>query len=67
MIVSTHNEYLNHLRQRLVPRLEEPAIKASVETYAYEFVTLTELSLDPQCEALQAVILQEMAISPQHQ
>jgi hypothetical protein len=55
MIVSTHNEYLNHLHQQLVPRLDEPDIKASMESYAYEFVTLTELSLDPQREALKAL------------
>lgn len=55
MDVSTHIEYMNHLRQRLIPRLEEPIIKASVETYAYECVTLCDLSLDPQRDALQAL------------
>ena len=55
MIVSTHQDYLTHLRQRLVPRLEDPAVKAGLETYAYEFVTLTDCSLDPQREALQAL------------
>ena len=55
MDVSTHSEYLNHLRQRLVPLLEEPAITAKLEVYAYEFVTLTDLNLDPQREALEAL------------
>ena len=55
MIVSTHEEYLTHLRQRLGPQLEDPAVTASLETYAYAFVTLTDLSLDPQREALQAL------------
>jgi hypothetical protein len=55
MDVSTHHEYLNHLRQRLVPLLEQPAITAKLELYAYEFVTLTELNLDPQREALEAL------------
>jgi hypothetical protein len=55
MIVSTHQDYLTHLRQRLIPRLEDPAVTASLETYAYEFVTLSECSLDPQREALQAL------------
>jgi len=55
MIVSTHDEYLTHLRQQLVPRLTEPDITASVETYAYEVVTLINLSLDPEREALEAL------------
>ncbi len=55
MDVSTHHEYLNHLRQRLVPLLENPAVTAKLETSAYECVTLTELSLDPQREALEAL------------
>jgi len=55
MDVSTHSEYLNHLRQRLLPLLEQPAITAKLEVYAYEFVTLTELNLDPQREALEAL------------
>ena len=55
MNVSTHDEYLTHLRQQVVPRLEDSDITASVETYAYEVVTLCELSLDPQREALQAL------------
>jgi len=55
MIVSTHDEYLTHLRQHLVPRLTEPDITASVETYAYEVVTLINLSLDPEREALEAL------------
>ena len=55
MDVSTHSEYLNHLRQRVVPLLEEPAITAKLEVYAYEFVTLTDLNLDPQREALEAL------------
>lgn len=55
MIVSTHNEYLTHLRQQLVPRLDDPDITASVETYAYEVVTLMDLSLDSEREALEAL------------
>ncbi len=55
MIVSTHDEYLTHLRQQLVPRLNEPDITASVETYAYEVVTLMDLSLDLEREALTAL------------
>jgi hypothetical protein len=55
MDVSTHDEYLSHLRQRLLPLLEEPAITAKLELYAYEFVTITELNLDPQREALEAL------------
>jgi hypothetical protein len=55
MDVSTHQEYLNHLRQRLVPLLQYPAITAKLEVYAYECVTLIELNLDPQREALEAL------------
>jgi hypothetical protein len=55
MIVSTHDEYLTHLRQQLVPRLEDPDITASVETYAYEVVTLLDLSLDSERDALTAL------------
>jgi hypothetical protein len=55
MDVSTHEAYLNHLRQRLIPLLEQPAITATLEVYAYAFVTLTELNLDPQREALEAL------------
>jgi hypothetical protein len=55
MDVSTHHEYLTHLRQRLLPLLEEPAITAKLEVYAYAFVTLTELNLDPQRKALEAL------------
>jgi len=55
MDVSTHFEYLNHLRQRLMPLLEDPAITAKLEVYAYAFVTVTELNLDAQREALNAL------------
>ena len=55
MDVSTHHEYLNHLQQRLLPLLEQPAVTAKLELYAYEFVTVTELNLDPQREALEAL------------
>jgi len=55
MIVSTHAEYLTHLRQQLVPRLNMPDITTSVETYAYELVTLMDLSLDAEREALAAL------------
>jgi hypothetical protein len=55
MDVSTHSEYLNHLRQRLLPLLEHPAVTAKLELYAYAFVTVTELNLDPQREALEAL------------
>ncbi len=55
MDVSTHEEYLNHLRQRLVPLLEHSAITAKLEIYAYEFVTVVELNLDPQRNALEAL------------
>jgi hypothetical protein len=55
MIVSTHEEDLTHLRRQLVPRLEDPDITASVETYAYEVVTLIDHSLDSEREALEAL------------
>ena len=55
MIVSTHEEYLTHLRQQLVPRLEDPDITASVETYAYEVVTLIDRSLDSERKTLEAL------------
>lgn len=51
--VSTHQAYLMHLRRHLLPRLEDPSSRASVETYAYEVVTLIDLSLDGQRAALQ--------------
>jgi hypothetical protein len=50
--VSTHQAYLMHLRDHVLPRLTDPASRASVETYAYEIVTLTDLSLDGQRAAL---------------
>jgi hypothetical protein len=55
MIVSTHEEYLTHLRRQLVPRLKDPDITASMETYAYEVVTLIDRSLDSEREALEAL------------
>ena len=55
MDVSTHHEYLNHLRQRLLPLLEKPAVTAKLEVYTYAFVTVTEINLDPQREALEAL------------
>jgi len=55
MIVSTHDAYLTDLRQPLAPRLNEPDITASVETYAYEIVTLMDRSLDPERAALTAL------------
>jgi hypothetical protein len=55
MDVSTHEEYLNHLRQRLLPLLDQPAVTAKLEVYAYAFVSVTELNLDPQREALEAL------------
>ena len=39
MIVSTHDEYLTHLRQQMMPRLADPDITVSLETYAYECVS----------------------------
>lgn len=55
MPVSTHDEYLTSLRQQLAPRLEHPAVRARLDTYAYELLTVTELSLDPQRDALHAL------------
>ena len=55
MDVSTHEEYLTHLRQRLLPLLEDPAVTAKLEVYAYAFVSVTELNLDAQREALEAL------------
>jgi hypothetical protein len=55
MDVSTHEAYLNHLRQRLIPLLEQPAITAKLEIYAYEFVTLVEVNLDAHRATLEAL------------
>lgn len=55
MIVSMHEDSLTHLRRQVMPRLKDPDITASVETYAYELVTRIDLSLDPEREALEAL------------
>lgn len=55
MDVSTHETYLTHLRQRLMPLLEDPAVTANLEVYAYECVTLVDLNLDAQRDALEAL------------
>ena len=52
MTPSTHTEYLDHVRNEFAKRANDAEFQTSRETYAYETVTLLDLSLDAQRDPL---------------
>lgn len=52
MIPSTHAEYIDHVHEQFAKRATDPDFQASLDSYAYETVTLLDLSLDAQRDPL---------------